>query len=542
MRLRLASAVLLVTSVALHAQVPFDRILRAADEPQNWLTYSGTVFSQRYSQLKEITPANVSRLELKWIYQVTSNEPSSMKFEATPLVVEGIMYTVAPPNDVVALDAATGSVVWTHRYKPAETARVCCGRVNRGVAILGDTLFMGTIDGHLVALEAKTGHVIWDVGVGRPEAGYALTHAPLIVKNMVIVGPAGGEFGIRGFLAAFDAATGKELWRFDTVPAPGDFGHDTWNGDSWRTGGAPIWVTGSYDPQLNLTYWGTGNPGPGWNGDRREGDNLFTNSVIALDADTGKLKWHFQFSPHDEFDYDAAQVPVLADLMWQGQPRKVMLWANRNGFFYVLDRATGEFLLGKPFVDVTWASGLDATGRPVVVPETLPQPQGGAVVAPGNPGATNWWSPSFSPVTGLFYVSAQPGRTSRYVKADVAYAEGKLFNGGGPRQPRSPAESEGYGAVRAIDPTSGAIKWEFKMAAQTQSGVVTTASNVLFVGGRPGVFYALDARTGAPLWQFTVGGVTPVMGPITYAVSGRQYVAVASGSGLFAFALRQQQE
>jgi alcohol dehydrogenase (cytochrome c) len=529
----------LLAAGALQAQVPFDRILRAADEPHNWLTYSGTTFSQRHSQLTQITRGNVAQLELQWVHQAMTNEPSVTKFEATPLVVDGVMYTVLPPNDVVALDAAEGRVLWTHRYVPAPTARPCCGRVNRGVAILGDRLFMGTIDGHLLAIDATTGRRVWDVTVGRPEAGYSLTHAPLVVKNMVIVGPAGGEFGIRGFLAAFDAATGRERWRFNTVPGPGEPGHESWGGDSWKTGGAPIWVTGSYDPDSNLTYWGTGNPSPAWNGDTRAGDNLYSNSVVALDADTGALSWHFQFTPHDEFDYDAAQVPVLADIARQGRPRKVLLWANRNGFFYILDRLTGEFLLGKPFVEVTWASGLDAKGRPLVVPEMLPRTGGGAVMAPGNPGATNWWSPSFSPVTGLFYVPTQPARTSRYVKEGVAYVEGEGFLGGGPKQPRSPDEAIGYGAVRAIDPASGAMKWEFKLGAQTQSGVLTTASNVLFTGSREGYFYALDASTGSPLWRFTIGGVSTIMGPITYAVKDRQFVAVASGVSTFAFALRR---
>ena len=539
MRSRMLPLLLLLAAGALQAQVPFDRILRSADEPHNWLTYSGTTFSQRHSRLTQITPRNVAQLELQWVHQAMTNEPAVTKFEATPLVVDGIMYTVLPPNDVVALDAAEGRVLWTHRYAPATTARPCCGRVNRGVAILGDLLFMGTIDGHLLAIDARTGRRVWDVTVGKAEAGYSVTHAPLVVKDMVIVGPAGGEFGIRGFLAAFDAATGKERWRFNTVPGPGERGHESWSGDSWKTGGAPIWVTGSYDPDSNLTYWGTGNPSPAWNGDARAGDNLFSNSVVALDADTGTLRWHFQFTPHDQFDYDAAQVPVLADVAWQGRPRKVMLWANRNGFFYVLDRLTGDFLLGKPFVEVTWASGLDATGRPLLVPEMLPQKNGGTMMAPGNPGATNWWSPSFSPVTGLFYVPAQPARTSRYVKEDAIYIEGEGFLGGGPKQPRSPDETAGYGAVRAIDPASGAVKWEFKMGAQTQSGLLTTASNVLFTGNREGYFHALDARTGTPLWQFTIGGVSTIMGPITYAVKNRQYVAVASGVSTFAFAVHE---
>ena len=245
--------------------------------------------------------------------------------------------------------------------------------MNRGLAILGNTLFMGTIDGNLLALDARDGHQIWSLPLGRPEAGYSVTVAPLVVKDKIIAGPAGGEYGISGFLAAYSSATGKELWRFNTVPKPGEPGNETWAGESWKHGGGSIWTTGSYDPELNLIYWGIGNASPDWNGTGREGDNLYTSSVLALDADTGKLKWHYQFTPHDEFDFDSTQVPVLADTNWQGRPRKLMFFANRNGFFYVLDRVTGEFLLGKPFVKVTWATGIDAKGRPVRVGHSTPE-------------------------------------------------------------------------------------------------------------------------------------------------------------------------
>ena len=307
-------------------------------------------------------------LELQWVFQAQSLE----KFEATPLVVNGVLYTQAP-NDVVAMDAETGRIFWVSPYAPAPEARACCGRVNRGLAILGDTLFMGTIDGHLIALDAKTGKAIWNVTVAKAEAGYAIMHAPLVVKDKVIVGTAGGEYGIRGFLAAYDAKTGKEAWRFNTIPGPGEPGHETWSGDSWMHGGASVWVTGSYDPQLNLTYWGIGNPGPDWNSDTREGANLYSDSVVALDADTGKLKWYFQFSPHDDFDYDSVQVPVAGRCEWDGKLRRVMLWANRNGFYYVLDRTTGEFSQGKPFAKVNWTTGLDDSGRPVRVASAIPR-------------------------------------------------------------------------------------------------------------------------------------------------------------------------
>jgi alcohol dehydrogenase (cytochrome c) len=378
--------VVVLTAVASgQAPVTFDRILRASQEPQNWLTYSGSVLSQRHSPLTQITPDNVKNLELQWVFQARSLE----KYEATSIVVDGVLYTVQAPDDVVALDAATGRVFWTYTYTPATQARPCCGRVNRGVAILGDTLFLATIDARLIALDAKTGRPLWNVAVegARPEAGYAFTLAPLVVKDKVIIGTAGGEYGIRGFIAAFDARTGKEAWRFYTIPGTGEPGNETWAGDSWKTGGASVWVTGSYDPDSNLTYWGIGNPGPDWNGDNRGGDNLYSNSVVALDADTGKLKWHFQFSPHDEFDFDSTQVPVLADINWQGRPTKVMLWANRNGIFYVLDRTSGDFLMGKPFVEVNWTGRLDEKGRPTRVPGKVPTREG-SIITPGNQGCS----------------------------------------------------------------------------------------------------------------------------------------------------------
>jgi alcohol dehydrogenase (cytochrome c) len=536
------SAILLAGTLG--AQVSFDRIVNAEKEPQNWLTYSGNTMSQRYSPLTQITPQNVKDLELKWVFQARSLE----KFEATPLVVDGVMYTVQAPNDIVALDPVTGRVFWTYSYSPSTSARPCCGRVNRGVAVVGDTLFMGTIDANLIAVDAKNGRPLWKTKVASPQAGYAITHAPLVIRDKVIVGVAGGEFGIRGFIAAYDVKTGKEDWRFYTIPGPGEPGHETWAGDSWKTGGASVWMTGSYDAALNLTYWGIGNAGPDYNGDERGGDNLYSSSVVALDPDTGKIKWHFQFSPHDEFDYDAVQVPVLADITWQGQPRKAMLWANRNGFFYVLDRATGKFLFGKPFVDVNWASGLDEAGRPIRITGKVPTPEG-TVIFPGNQGGTNWYSPSFSPRTGLFYIPSWVNYSSVYVKADAEFEEGRRFLGTSPRSVIGGAnggaakintrrEDEGYGAVRAIDPLTGDRKWEFKMADVTDAGVLTTGSDLLFSGGREGYFFALDARSGALLWKINLGGAIAA-GPMTYSVGGKQYVAISAGSGLFVYGLRE---
>jgi alcohol dehydrogenase (cytochrome c) len=546
----LAAGVLLLALSAgsAEAQVTFDRILHADKEPQNWLTYSGTLMGQRYSPLTQITAANVKNLELQWVFQTRGPAEAVEKFEATPLVVDGIMYTVMAPNHVVALDAVTGRIFWLYSPKLSPLARVCCGRVNRGLAILGDTLFMGTIDGHLIAIDAKTGKPIWDKAVVKPELGYSFTMAPLIVKDKVIVGPSGGEYGIRGFVAAFDPATGNEVWRFNTIPGPGEPGHETWMDDknAWEHGGAPAWVTGSYDPDLNLLYWGTGNPGPDWNGDPRPGDNLYSDSVLALDPDTGKLKWHFQFTPHDEFDYDSTQVPVLADITYQGRPRKVMLWANRNGFWYVLDRTNGEFLSGKPFTKVNWANGLDAKGRPnrVISPART-----GSLVYPNNQGATNWYPPSFSPRTGLFYIPSWMDTYSTYTKGDVEYKEGNQFVGRfptmafpalrtGPGDINQRLPEEGYGAIQAFDPQTGERKWEYKMIDVTDSGVLTTATDLLFAGGREGYFFALDARTGEQLWKANVGGQV-ASGPMSYSVGGRQYIEIAAGSVIFVYALRQ---
>lgn len=543
---RTAVALIFMASV-ISGQVSFDRILKAGNEPRNWLTYSGTVFSQRYSGLTELTTADVKNLELKWIFQAHSLE----RYEVTPLVVDGVMYAIQDPNDVVALDAATGRVFWMYAYTPSTDARPGSGRLNRGLAILGDTLFMGTIDAHLIAIDAKNGRPLWNVKVGKPASGYAITHAPLVIKDKVIVGTAGGEFGIRGYIAAYDAATGKEVWRFYTIPGKGEPGNETWKGDSWQHGGASVWLTGSYDPELNLTYWGIGNPGPDWNGDDRGGDNLYSCSVVALDADTGKLKWYYQFSPHNEFDWDAVQIPVLADLNWkskdgQQKPRKLMMWANRNGLFYVLDRSSGEFLLGKPFVKVTWMRRFDDKGRPLLVPGAASSPQG-TLIFPGNQGGTNWYSPSYSPRTGLFYIPTWADYSSLFVKQDATYAEGERFAGGGESMKGAPVvtgrfnyrkDGDPYGAVRAIDPKTGEKKWDFWMADVTKAGILTTASDLLFSGGQEGYFFALDARNGRLLWKASLGG--PVMsGPMTYAVGGKQYVAVCAGNALFAFASRQ---
>jgi alcohol dehydrogenase (cytochrome c) len=545
-RRALAAAAFVAAAVAgLRAQqVTFDRLLHPEREPQNWISYSESLFNQRFSPLTQITPANVKNLDLQWVWQSKSLE----KFEATAIVVDGVLYTLQGPPvqgvyEIVALDATSGRPFWMLEYKPRIEARPCCGRVSRGLAILGDTLYMGTIDAHLLAIDAKTGKIMWDVAAARlgekVTEKYAITHAPVVIKDKIIVGIAGGDLGVRGSIAAFDAKTGKELWRFYTIPGKGEAGNETWSGSSWETGGAGVWNSGAYDPETNLVYFGTGNPAPDWDGRERLGDNLYSDSVVALDADTGRLKWHYQFTPHDEVDYDSTQVPVLVDLTWQGRPRKLMLWANRNGLAYVLDRTTGEFLLGKPFVKVNWMDGFDPKGRPIRIPGQIPSPQG-TLIMPTVLGATNWAPPSFSPRTGLFYVSGWENTGTVAVEGGRPRAAG-IPNGTPMGQatltPNYKKEEEGFGFVRALDPQGLAKKWEFKMNDITWGGVLTTASDVLFSGGKEGYFFALDARSGDLLWKVALGGQVNA-GPMTYSVDGRQYITIAAGSSLFAFALR----
>ena len=511
-----------------HGQVTYDRLLRAADEPQNWLTYSGQYSSQRFSRLDEINSSNAKNLELKWVRQFDTLS----NVETTPIVVDGVMYVTTADNMVSALDAKTGLPFWTYQYPVPNRLTLCCLKQNRGVAILGDTLFMGTLDAHLVALDAKNGSVLWNVEVGDNLGGYSITAAPLIVKDMVIVGVAGGEYGIRGYLDAYDVDTGRRRWRRYTIPEPGEPGNETWEGDSWKTGGAPTWMTGSYDPELNLLYWGTGNPGPDWNGEVRKGDNLYSDCMLALDVDTGEIKWYFQFTPHDVHDWDACQVPVLVDTEFEGRERKLLLMGNRNAFFYVLDRETGEFLLAKNFAKQTWAEGIDKNGRPVRLPDTFPTEEG-TVVYPAVQGAANWWSPTYSPQPGLFYLMAFDGATKYFIGA-ADYKAGELFVGSFPEMP-APDDSF-VSAVRAIDPLTGDRKWEHVVHARSTSGILSTAGNLVFGGTVQGNFFALDASTGEDLWHRNFGGWIHAA-PISYRVDGKQYVSIAAGHALFTVGL-----
>jgi len=523
--------VLLVASSAAFAQVnvPFDRILDAGKEPGNWLTYGGNYAGHRYSTLDQLTPANVKNLKPAWVYQ--AKDPG--KWECTPIVVDGVLYITERPNVITALDGHTGRPIWNYRRKMAEDVAGCCGPVNRGLAILGDAVYLCTFDCHFVCVDVNTGKERFDITVADYKTGHSMTLAPLAVKDKIIVGISGGEFGVRGFLDAYDAKTGERAWRFWTVPAPGEPGSETWGkSDLWKNGGGTMWVTGTFDPQLNLLYWGTGNPGSDYNGDNRPGDNLYTCSVVAIDADTGKMRWHFQYTPHDTHDWDANQVPVLIDSDVDGNARKLLVQANRNAFYYVLDRVTGGFIAGREFAKQTWAKGLDAKGRPTTLPGSEPSIEG-SLVYPGLEGAVNWPAPAYSPRTGLFYVHAQDDYAQIFYKLKIDYDPGKMFESGGTRNLLG---AEPYGVVKAIDATTGKIRWEFKEQGSSNTAILATSTGLLFTGTRDGWFYALSDDKGEPLWKFQTGG--PIHGgPVTFLIDGTQHVAVAAGSGLFVFAL-----
>jgi len=519
---------ILAAALPLAAQVIYEQIRNADQTPGNWLTFSGNYLGHRHSGLKLLNKSNAAAIKPVWVFQIDKTD----KFEASPIVADGIMYISEPPSDVTALETKTGRPLWRYRRVLPEDLRVCCGKVNRGVAVLGDKVFLTTLDAHLVALDALTGNTVWDVEVAPYKTGHSMTVAPLALKDKIVVGIAGGEFGIRGFLDAYDAQTGKRVWRFWTIPGAGEPGVQTWKGESYKYGSAATWVTGSYDPELNLIYWGTGNPGPDWNGETRHGDNLYSDSVVALDADTGQLKWYFQFTPHDLHDWDATQVPVLVDLPFQGKPRKLMLFANRNAFYYVLDRSSGQYLLSKQYVRQTWAqTSLDPKGRPIRLPNTEPT-ENGVLVYPNSPGATNFYAPSYSPLTRLFYVNTRDEGGIFYSRREE-YKEGNWFLAG--RFISKPGE-EARGAVKALEPTTGIVKWEFPLHSPSWSGVLSTAGGLVFAGAHEGDFFALDDTNGKLLWRFPTGGRI-FANPISYLSEGKQQVAIAAGHAIFAFGL-----
>jgi alcohol dehydrogenase (cytochrome c) len=515
--------------------VSYERLLNATKEPGNWLTYSGDYRSHHYSSLNQVTVDNVHRLRAKWIYQM-----HRQKVETTPIVVDGIMYVTRPPSDVIALDAETGRALWTYEHKLSGRVYTCCGEVNRGLAILDGTLFLTTLDAQLIALDARAGRVVWRKALADPALNYTATGAPLAIKDKIIVGIAGAEGGIRGFLDAYDPRTGDRIWRFWTVPAPGEPGSETWGGDSWKNGGASTWLTGSYDPELNLLYWGTGNPGPDYNGDVRPGDNLYSCSLLALDPDSGTLKWHFQFTPHDTHDWDATQVPVLIDATdatdATTRGRKLVVVPSRNGFYYVLDRRTGEFLLAKPFVKQTWAKEIDNKGRPVLNPGQEPTAEGNESIWPGVDGGHNWMSPSYNPDTRLLYFNAREERR-RFFKTDAPeFRPGEAFFGGGGGGGARFRPEESWGKLVAMVPETGEIRWEHRILAPPWAGVLSTAGNLVFSATPSGNFYALDARTGKELWRFN-GGDRVFASPVTFLSRGKQIVTIPIGDVLIAFGL-----
>ncbi|MDQ1389545.1 MAG: hypothetical protein QOF56_2999 [Acidobacteriaceae bacterium] len=506
------------------AQVTFERLLNSGKEPQNWLTYSGDYAGRRFSPLDQVKTTNVRGLVPKWVYQTGGTG----KIETTPLVVDGILYGTAQEDRAFALDARTGRPIWMYQHALPGDIRPCCGRVNRGLAVLQDKVFLGTLDAHVLALDAKTGNVVWDVIAADYRTGYSFTVAPLVVKNLVVIGVSGGEYGIRGFVDAYDAATGERKWRFYTVPGPGEPGHETWEGESWKIGGAPAWNTGTYDATTNQIFWPTGNPSPSNRGAGRAGDNLYSNTLLAINADTGKLNWHFQFTKHDEHDWDATQVPVIID----SGAMHLIAQANRNGFFYTIDRSTGKLMSANAYGKITWSDSKDAEGRPVAKKEAAPTLEG-HTVCPGALGTTNFMAPTYDPQTALFYVTARD-QCDIFSTAPQPYEAGHAYYGSAyfPSE-----EAEPYrGFLKAIDPATGEIKWKFEHTSPTWSGVLSTAGGLVFTGDAEGNFIALDAATGKALWHFQMGGAV-YAAPIAFAVDGKQYLAIAAGSALYAFGL-----
>jgi len=529
----IASTTLAAQTAAPQApQVTSQDLLDGLKDPTRWLTYGGNYSGQRNSPLTQITPENVGQLVAQWTFQTGTLG----SFQTTPVVADGVLYVTGFNNNAWAIDARSGRQIWRYRRDLPDDLKLCCAAVNRGFAVLGDRLFMATLDAHLIALDMKTGSLLYDVELADHKLGYSATVAPLVVKDKVIVGIAGAEYGIRGFIDAYDVQTGKRAWRFYTVAGPGEPGGRTWpEGEAYKRGGGSVWVTGTYDPQLNTVFYGTGNPGPDYYSSAREGDNLYTASLVALDADTGQLRWHYQFTPHDVHDWDSTQVPVLGDLTINGQPRKVVMFANRNGFFYTLDRLTGKVIVAKPFVQTTWAKEVGPDGRPVLLPGHLPD-EDGEKTCPDLGGGTNYMAPSYDPATRLFFVTARE-TCATFFGYDQKFKAGEQYTGGATTRPR---DQKNFGALRAIDPVTAERKWEFRYTSLSSSGVLTTASGLVFAGDGDGNIMAFDSRTGKNLWHYQLGFSMRSTAGTTYMVDGRQYLLVPSGSALTAFALPQR--
>jgi alcohol dehydrogenase (cytochrome c) len=503
----------------------------AGSEQNQWLTYSGTLDGRRYTPLNEITSANVSRLRLRWVHQF---DTAGSKMESTPIIVHGFIFTTLPPSDVVALDVRSGDIRWSYKGSVPDNLPIDTFASNRGLAVLGNMLFLQKLDCVLVAVDAKNGTEIWQTKVCNPSDDYTMTGAPLIANGSVIVGVAGAEYGIRGFVAAYDAETGQKKWKFNTIPGPGEFGHDSWKNDGWQSGGGSTWVTGSYDPSLDLVYWGVGNPAPAFNGDVRPGDNLFTDSLVALHASTGKLAWHFQFTPHDEHDWDATQTPILADLVIKGALRRVLCVPDRNGFYYVLDRTTGEFLVGVPFVEQNWAQGLDSTGRPILMTHAEITSEG-RLTKPGSGGGINWQNAAFDEKSGLVFVPATEG-ASVFTKSPRPRRGNQGFY---PGSSGTAGEYDQVSVVRALDAATGVKKWEHYPPVGGKllgySGLLATGGRLVF-GESGGFAFAIDSATGKELWRVFLGGYT-YAAPISFTVDGHQVILLSAGQDLFMFGL-----
>jgi alcohol dehydrogenase (cytochrome c) len=495
----------------------------------NWTSYNGDYTGRRYSSLPEINATNVDQLRAAWVF----HPGNSARLEATPLVVRGVMY-VTSANDVFALDARTGRVLW-HHQRPVSSGLLddAAAHKNRGVAVWQNFIYMETDDAHLLSLDARSGNLLWDVAYADKAKHYGATSAPLAVKDEVVVGSSGGDSGVRGFLAAYDAATGKLRWQLWTIPGPGEFGSSSWPGDSYLHGGGTAWMPGTYDPDLDTLYWTTSNAAPDFVGDSRPGDDLYTACVLAIDPNTGKLKWYFQFTPHDLYDYDANETPVLVDSEENGSTRHWLVQANRNGFLYVLDRTNGKFLNAAPFVEkLNWAKGIDPSGRPVLSGR-IPAAEG-TYICPGIDGATNWFSPSYNPDAKLFYVMALES-CNLFFAYPKRFAPGETYYGTGTKhQPDEYAQK----ILLALSLPDGKAVWRYPQVGQGDSwgGTLTTAGGLVFFGDDAGSLEAVEARTGRALWHFNTGQ-TMRASPMSYAVNAVQYVAVAAESDVFSFAL-----
>jgi alcohol dehydrogenase (cytochrome c) len=505
-----------------------DRV-REVSSSVDWPTYNGDPRGNRYTTLAQINKATIQRLAPKWVFTF----PGGGQLQGTPVVVGGIMY-VTNPNECIALDAGSGRMIW--QFKRPRTVGITAGSANRGVAVVGERLFFETDNAHILALNRFTGDVIWETPLEDWRKNYAASSAPLPAGNLIISGVTGGEHGANGFVAAHDQETGKEVWRFWTVPKPGEPGSESWQGKDIAHGGAPTWFTGSYDPDLDIVYWPTGNPAKEYNGDERQGDNLYSDSILALDRKTGTLKWYYQFTPHDLWDWDATETSVLVDTVWQGQPRKLMLQANRNGFFYVFDRRDGTLLLAKQFIKtLTWASGIGKDGKPIKVTGQDPSPEG-TKVCPSQDGATNWYSPSFNPATRLYYIQTFE-KCSVYTKREQGdWESGKTYLGGTQRTSPDPTPQR---ILRALNIETGAVKWELPQRGPAFSwgGTLSTATGLVIFGEDGGALMAADAVTGKPLWMFQTNQ-TWKASPMTYMFDGKQYIAVAAGGNIMAFGIQ----